>query len=80
MPGAIIETTDGETTILRDVGEEVLVRHFMVPAEKEKLVEWTASAAPRPEKGLQARVDLALKLKDKGNVAAKQGKWPTAVW
>ena len=66
-------------TTMQDMDDEILVTHFCVQSEYEKLLEWCSSNAPR-DATIEARVKKAISLKDKGNDAARQEKWQTAVW
>ncbi len=79
----LAEPSDGlpphGATIIHEIAEERLVRHFCLEKEVESLAEWCQKNAPRPSEAKE-RIAKAKELRTKGNRAYEQKKHDAAAW
>uniref|UniRef100_A0A7S2SE70 Uncharacterized protein n=1 Tax=Rhizochromulina marina TaxID=1034831 RepID=A0A7S2SE70_9STRA len=63
----------------QDQDAEKLLLHFCLKNEAEGIASWCKEHAPRPS-GAEDRLSEARRLRDRGNLAMKQGRTEPAMW
>lgn len=79
MVVVIQEETGDTSTVIKNVDNEVLVRHFCLEAETRKLMSWCDTNRKRGT-DVNERIESANVLQKKGNEASKDLKWSIATW
>jgi tetratricopeptide (TPR) repeat protein len=68
-----------DNTLVVDLDEEKLVRHFCLEAECEEVIKWFGKEGYSRPSDFKGRLSLAAKLREKGNQQFQEEKWDSAM-